>query len=117
MPESAPGPGRLGSEASRHASAPDRVSLAGEAAARERHSGQDTLLSAPTPSEASQLDQERLADAERRLDDAETRLRALERFAASTRQSAEAASLRWLGWVVVLAALAAVWLIWHSHTR
>jgi hypothetical protein len=92
-------------------SASDRVS----AARIDRPSGEDTLLSAPAPSDVNELNQERLADAERRLDDVEARLRALERFADGARNRNTPA--RWLGWVIFLLALAVAWLFWRSRAR
>ncbi len=102
LPSDAP-PGRT--------SVPERRASRRPRAAGEQ--GEDTLLSAPAPADALDVElDDRLRESERRIDELESRVRYLENVDRAA--PAPAASNRdWLVWVVLLLVLAVSWMLFH----
>lgn len=75
-----------------------------------RRAGDTTLLSAPAPAEAREIEvDDRLAECERKLESLEDRVRSLER--GGTTGGSEQ---RWLVWVVFLLTLAVAWQLFRA---
>lgn len=77
--------------------------------------GEDTLLSAPAPADALDVElDDRLRESERRIDELESRVRYLENVdRAISPEKPPASSREWLVWVVLLLVLAVSWLLFH----
>lgn len=110
-PEDAPVTARdAGASAPPTATPPRRAS--GRPRPRSEPSG-DTLLSAPAPADALDVEvDDRLRALERRFDDLEERLGQLDERRAAAR-APKGPGAEWLTWVVLLLVLAVSWLLFH----